>query len=83
MGHKNLKTVEAFAEAVDLAVRDFDRWCSEREECILSLHEGDNVVSLLDLERSIRGRYSETYSALLDVLLTLFREARQIGRAHV
>ena len=76
MGHKNLKTVEAFAEAVDLAVRDFDRWCSEREECILSLHEGDNVVSLLDLERSIRGRYSETYSALLDVLLTLFREAK-------
>ncbi|OJA18586.1 hypothetical protein AZE42_11191, partial [Rhizopogon vesiculosus] len=68
------QTIEAFADAVDSQLQKFDRWCANKEEQICRAHAGIGdqlVVSLLGLEKDIRGAFSATFDLLLAILQEL------------
>lgn len=71
---RNSRTLEAFAEAVDFEVRRLDAWCSAREEEICRAQgsskpfEEPLVVSLLNLEKSVRDEFGTTFDVLKGVL---------------
>lgn len=65
------RTIEAFADAVDLQIQIFDRWCAKKEETIcraLAGQGGPVVVSLLSLEKDVRDTFSGTFDVVLDIL---------------
>ncbi|PPQ68598.1 hypothetical protein CVT26_003387 [Gymnopilus dilepis] len=70
------RTCEAFADAIDGAVREFDAWCASREESMcrasLGLDEEPLVVSLLSTERAIRDQYESTFEVLLEIVMRVF-----------
>lgn len=68
------QTIEAFADAVDSQLQEFDRWCADKEERICRAHAGVGnqlVVSLLGLEKDIRDAFSVTFDLLLAILQDL------------
>lgn len=69
------RTVEAFAEAVDAQIQKVSLWCSNREEAMLRSVSQNVVlvVSLLGLTKAFRDEFSETFSSLLDILRSTFR----------
>ncbi|KDQ64207.1 hypothetical protein JAAARDRAFT_219284 [Jaapia argillacea MUCL 33604] len=74
-GRRHTKTLEAYAEAVDVELRTFDSWCAGREEQMLRasfgvVPEGEGkglVASLLSLEKALRDEFGEVFGVLLDV----------------
>lgn len=71
------RTLEAFSDAVDKQLRIFERWCSTREERILTTNgQSTVVVSLLSLERAIREGFSELFTELLHILHQLSPDRR-------
>ncbi len=68
---RTTRTFEAFAEAIDAQVREFDSWCATQEESICMGQAGIGaplVVSLLSTEQALRSRFSETFSNILNIL---------------
>ena len=70
------RTCEAFADAVDLAVRGLDSWCAAREEAIsracCGVDEEPLVISLLSMEKAIRDEFETSLEVLLEVVRTVF-----------
>ncbi|KAL4076383.1 Spc98 family-domain-containing protein [Scleroderma yunnanense] len=65
------RTIEAFADAVNMQIRVFDSWCAEKEQaiCRASAGLGDPlVVSLLRLDKDVRDKFTGTFDALLNLL---------------
>lgn len=78
VSRRNTRTFEAFSEAVDKLVRDFDLWCATQEEEICMARAGlgpPRIISLLDLEKSLRDRFSQTFDVLLTILHTAVQRA--------
>ena len=71
------RTCEAFADAIDNLVRDFEAWCAQREDAIsraaAGVDEEPLVVSLLDTEKAIRDAYEDTFDVLIQVIQSTFR----------
>ena len=86
---RNSRTLEAFAEAIDLEVRRFDAWCSAREEdiCYAQRPSGTAkqplVVSLLSLEISVRDEFGTTFDTLKRVLEDVTQKASASRRYQV
>ena len=73
---KQIRSLEAFADAIDSLVRTFDRWCATQEEEISLALGGigpDRVVTLLSLEKHIRDRFSDSFFVVLDILQETIR----------
>lgn len=80
VSRRNTRTFEAFAEATDKLMRSFDQWCANKEEAICMAKTGfgpPHIVSLLDLEKSLRDEFSETFEVLLGLLRNVVRRATQ------
>jgi len=72
------KTVEAFSDALDCQIREFDQWCANKEEelCIATAGVGQPVIfSLLRLEKELKDMFSKTFEVLLHVLERVMRQA--------
>ncbi len=71
------RTCEAFADAIDEAVRGFNSWCAGREEAMCRAYAGADadplIVSLLGTERSIRDEYGISFETILDTVYQVFR----------
>ncbi|KAK1223321.1 hypothetical protein PQX77_013798 [Marasmius sp. AFHP31] len=71
---KLTRTLEAFADAVDTELRSLEIWCAKKEEMIIramggALDEDDVlVVSLLDIDKSLRDDFEESFDVLLSVV---------------
>ncbi|KAJ8086982.1 hypothetical protein PM082_005807 [Marasmius tenuissimus] len=71
---KLTRTLEAFADAVDTELRSLEVWCAKKEETIIralggALDEHDVlVVSLLDIDKSLRDDFEEIFDVLLSVV---------------
>ncbi|GJE84854.1 gamma-tubulin complex component [Phanerochaete sordida] len=79
-GLRSTRCFEAFSEAVEKLIRSFDRWCAAREEDICMARAGlgaPRIVSLLELETSITGTFSETFEVLLQLLRDVVQRATQ------
>jgi gamma-tubulin complex component 5 len=77
---RSTRTFEAFAEVIDKLVRSFDRWCAQKEEAICMAGVGIGplyVVSLLELEKSLRDVFSETFDVLLGLLCKVVSRVTQ------
>ena len=65
------RTIEAFAEVLELQVVSFESFLARKEESILR-GQGQNeeaiVVSLLSLEASIRSEYSDSFDELFEIV---------------
>ncbi|KAH7887320.1 Spc98 family-domain-containing protein [Phlebopus sp. FC_14] len=65
------RTIEAFADAIDTQIQQFDRWCAGKEEAICRATAGTGdplVVSLLSLDKDVRDTFAGTFDALLSLL---------------
>lgn len=71
------RTCEAFADAIDEAVRGFDTWCAAREEAMCRAYAGADakplIVSLLGTERSIRDEYGSSFEIILSIVYKVFQ----------
>lgn len=71
------RTCEAFADAIDEAIRGFEAWCAKREEAMCRAYAGLDhdplVVSLLGTERAIRDEYETSFEVLLDIVYRVFQ----------
>ncbi|KAF9480708.1 hypothetical protein BDN70DRAFT_877276 [Pholiota conissans] len=71
------RTCEAFADAVDEAVRIFDAWCAKREEAMCRAYSGLDhdrlVVSVLSTDRAINEEYESSFEVLLDIVYQVFQ----------
>lgn len=68
------RTLEAFADAIDREIQNFDRWCASKEEDICRAQAGSGpplIISLLSLEMAIRDAFAVSFSVILDVLQTV------------
>ncbi|EPQ59052.1 hypothetical protein GLOTRDRAFT_70178 [Gloeophyllum trabeum ATCC 11539] len=76
-----VRTIEAFAEAVERELCRFEGWCAAREEDIVLAQNGldagspRTVVSLLSLEKRLRDEFGRAYEVLLDVSRRAMRRA--------
>lgn len=69
------RTSEAFADAVDQELRDFDAWCASREEDICRACQGLTeplVVSLLETQNAISDDYGDAFEVLLEIIASVF-----------
>ncbi|KDR84121.1 hypothetical protein GALMADRAFT_219953 [Galerina marginata CBS 339.88] len=71
------RTCEAFADAIDEAIRAFDAWCAAREEAMCRAYAGIDeeplIVSLLGTERAIRDEYEDSFDVLLEIVQKAFQ----------
>ncbi len=71
------RTCEAFADAIDHAIRGLNSWCAAREEVICRAYNGvvedSLVVSLLSTEKALRDDHGTSFEALLDIVCEVFR----------
>ncbi|KAH9899569.1 Spc98 family-domain-containing protein [Cubamyces lactineus] len=78
---RSTRTLEAFADALDVELRAFDAWCAGREEAICrahaGVHSGPLVVSLLSLEKGIRDAFGDTFPVLLALVRTVVQKAQR------
>ncbi|KAL0580734.1 hypothetical protein V5O48_001292 [Marasmius crinis-equi] len=71
---KITRTLEAFADAVDTELRSVESWCARKEEKIIralggGLGEDEAlVVSLLDIDKSLRDDFEQSFELLLSVV---------------
>ncbi|KAA1466534.1 hypothetical protein DENSPDRAFT_846943 [Dentipellis sp. KUC8613] len=75
-------TLQAYCDAVDSQIRQFDSWCAAREQDIGLAKAGAGaplVVSLLSLQKQLRDTFARTFEVLLDVTR---RVTRQIARTQ-
>ena len=85
---RNSRTLEAFAEAVDIEARRFDAWCSTREEeiCYAQVRptsvKEPLVVSLLSLEKRVRDEFGTTFDTLKRTLEGVTEKASAFRRHH-
>ncbi|KAJ3556821.1 hypothetical protein NM688_g1810 [Phlebia brevispora] len=83
---RSTRTLEAFAEAIDNELRQFDKWCASREEQICRAQAGVGdpvVVSFLSLESALRSRFSQSFTFLLDILRTLVQRSTRFASQAV
>lgn len=76
------KTVESFAEAVNIEIQAFEKWCSVRETDICTAVAGHGtglVVSLLSLEKATRDTFASTFLTLLDIIRDLASKTAKAG----
>ncbi|KAF5333611.1 hypothetical protein D9611_002761 [Ephemerocybe angulata] len=70
------RTSEAFADAIDQEVRDFDAWCAAREEQICLASQGATeeplIVSLLETQNALSEQYDEAFDVVLEALRNVF-----------
>ncbi|PFH47800.1 hypothetical protein AMATHDRAFT_6396 [Amanita thiersii Skay4041] len=88
------RTIEAFADAVDAEVRNFDSWCASQEEdmcrALNGVYSDDEpstglVVSLLHTEKSVRDKFGVAFDVLLNVIRNVVPEMVQpegVDRRH-
>ncbi|KAI5123393.1 hypothetical protein M0805_006101 [Coniferiporia weirii] len=79
-------TAEAFAEAVELHLIQFEAWAAQREEMILRAHlqkGSSTVVSLLSLKKAIRDEFSETFKELLEILHLSLPDSAWLNRTRI
>ncbi|KAJ7766862.1 Spc98 family-domain-containing protein [Mycena metata] len=68
------RTLEAFADAVDVELRALDRWCAAREEAICRLRSGGAppgtklVVSLLSTQKALQDTFENGLDVLADIV---------------
>ncbi|KAI0660705.1 Spc98 family-domain-containing protein [Cubamyces menziesii] len=78
---RSTRTLEAFADALDVELRAFDAWCAGREEAICrahaGIHSGTLVVSLLSLEKGIRDAFGDTFPVLLTLVRAVVQKAQR------
>ncbi|THH11716.1 hypothetical protein EW145_g475 [Phellinidium pouzarii] len=80
------RTVEAFAEALELQIIQFEAWIAQREEMILRAHlqrGKSTVVSLLSLKKGIRDEFSDLFVELLSILRSSFPGSAWLNRARI
>ncbi|KAK7049704.1 hypothetical protein VNI00_005735 [Paramarasmius palmivorus] len=80
------RTLEAFADAVDIEVRHLERWCANREELMIkalagALSSGDDglVISILNTEQALRDSFEESFDVLLSVAVKLASDEAPIN----
>jgi len=71
------RTCEAFADAIDEAIRGLDAWCSAREEAMCRAYAGVDeeplVVSLLGTEKALQDQYGTSFDILLEIVQQAFQ----------
>ncbi|KAJ7105739.1 Spc98 family-domain-containing protein [Mycena crocata] len=69
-----IRTIEAFADAVDAELRLLDRWCAAREEEICRIRSGRApirtklVVSLLSTQKALQDAFGSGFEILLGIV---------------
>lgn len=70
------RTCQAFADAIDHTIREFDVCCAEKEESMCIAYNGENktplVTSLISTEKEVRDRYQTAFEVLLEVIQKTF-----------
>ncbi|KAI0650447.1 Spc98 family-domain-containing protein [Trametes meyenii] len=79
---RSTQTLEAFGDALDAELREFDAWCAAREEAICRARGGvlqgpPLVVSLLSLEKAVRDAFGDAPAVLLRLVRTLVQKAQR------
>ncbi|CDO73818.1 hypothetical protein BN946_scf185015.g147 [Trametes cinnabarina] len=78
---RSTQTLEAFADALDAELRNFDGWCASHEEQICrargGAHSGPLVVSLLSTEKGLRDTFGDTFSVLLTLVRHVVQKAQR------
>ncbi|EKM79979.1 hypothetical protein AGABI1DRAFT_72727 [Agaricus bisporus var. burnettii JB137-S8] len=78
---KNItRTVEAFADAIDIEIRSFDMWCADQEAAICNIYtskqqlkkSNDVVVSLLHMSKTLSDTFEHTFPVLFNILNEVF-----------
>jgi gamma-tubulin complex component 5 len=71
------RTCEAFADAIDEAIRGLDAWCAAREEAMCRAYAGVDeeplVVSLLGTEKALQDQYGTSFDILLEIVQQAFQ----------
>ena len=71
------RTCEAFADAIDEAIRGLDAWCAAREEAMCRAYAGVDeeplVVSLLGTEKALQDQYGTSFEILLEIVWKAFQ----------
>ncbi|OCH94284.1 hypothetical protein OBBRIDRAFT_163520 [Obba rivulosa] len=78
---RDTRTLEAFADAVDSQLREFDAWCAAREEEMCAAHAGVGpplVVSLLNLQKSMQEAFSSKFAVVLQLLRSVAERALRL-----
>jgi gamma-tubulin complex component 5 len=84
-GRPRSRTLEAVAEAIDLELCAFQRWCASREEVICLAYNGTSspdgsMVSLLSLEKELKDSFASTFHVVLNVVAAILAKAsRNVG----
>lgn len=90
------RTVEAFADAIDIEIRAFDNWCADQEAAMCSVYisspsikiaSADVIASLLHLSKCLSDTFEHTFPVLLwivkDVMSTSLSSSSEFKISYV
>ncbi|EJD01366.1 uncharacterized protein FOMMEDRAFT_158502 [Fomitiporia mediterranea MF3/22] len=80
------RTLEAFAEALELQVISFEACMARKEETMLRAHTQtgrSTVVSLLSLEKDVRHEFSDSFDELLGIIDSIFLDTAWLSRDRI
>ena len=83
---REFRTLEAFAEALELQLIHFDLNIARREEDMLRAHQQTGrttVASILSLEKALREEYSDSFGELLGIVSECFPGTSWISRSQM